>query len=415
MDNRGQPKTHYSQQNQTNKLQKVPPVILNNKKGKDVVQSTNSKATVGQADGLITLQSGSYQTTMTDKKQTYVMNEVPPSDKKTYNAEKIVGNGSFGVVFQATIAETGEVVAIKKVFQDNRYKNRELQILKEIRHPNVTTMRHAFYTQGDNAEEVFLNVVMDYMPETLYKICKYYRKLKQPTPNVLVKLYTYQMFRGLAYIHGMGICHRDIKPQNVLVDPANHSLKICDFGSAKKLQAGEANVSYICSRYYRAPELIFSATDYDSSIDVWSAGCLMAELMLQEPLFPGESGIDQLVEIIKILGTPTIEQVLEMNPTCQDFKFPQIKACPWSKVFKNKPDPIAIDLITKLLVYEPKKRPTAIQVLEHKYFDDLRNQQFKIPGCNLPDLFNFVVEEFSGGPYLREKLIPAWYKAQQKK
>jgi glycogen synthase kinase 3 beta len=91
------------------------------------------------------------------------------------------------------------------------------------------------------------------------------------------------------------------------VDPSSHILKLCDFGSAKKIQKGESNVSYICSRYYRAPELIFGATDYSAAIDVWSTGCVIAELLLGQPLFPGESGVDQLVEIIKVLGTPTRE------------------------------------------------------------------------------------------------------------
>jgi len=86
--------------------------------------------------------------------------------------------------------------------------------------------------------------------------------------------------RALAYIHALGICHRDIKPQNLLIDPSNHQLKLCDFGSAKRVVKGEVNVSYICSRYYRAPELIFGATDYDPMIDVWSAGCVIAELLL---------------------------------------------------------------------------------------------------------------------------------------
>jgi len=90
-----------------------------------------------------------------------------------------------------------------------------------------------------------------------------------------------------------------------LIDPAAHILKLCDFGSAKRVLKGEVNVSYICSRYYRAPELIFGATDYTNAIDVWSAGCVIAELLLGQPLFPGESGVDQLVEIIKVLGTPT--------------------------------------------------------------------------------------------------------------
>ena len=108
-------------------------------------------------------------------------------------------------------------------------------------------------------------------------------------------------------MHAKNICHRDIKPQNLLIDPKTHILKLCDFGSAKKIVAGESNVSYICSRYYRAPELIFGATNYSFSIDLWSMGCVLAEMLLGTPLFMAESGIDLLVEIIKILGTPTRE------------------------------------------------------------------------------------------------------------
>jgi glycogen synthase kinase 3 beta len=149
---------------------------------------------------------------------------------------------------------------------------------------------------------------------------------------LLIKLYVYQLIRALAFIHSFGFAHRDIKPQNLLVDPTSQVLKLCDFGSAKKLVKGEPNVAYICSRYYRAPELIFGATEYAPIIDVWSVGCVFAELLLGHPLFPGESGVDQLVEIIKILGTPTKEQILIMNPNYTEFKFPQIKQHPWHKV-----------------------------------------------------------------------------------
>lgn len=148
----------------------------------------------------------------------------------------------------------------------------------------------------------------------------------------LFQLYMYQLFRSLAYIHSLGICHRDIKPQNLLLDPETGILKLCDFGSAKHLVKGEPNVSYICSRYYRAPELIFGAIDYTTKIDVWSAGCVLAELLLGQPIFPGDSGVDQLVEIIKVLGTPTREQIREMNPNYTEFKFPQIKSHPWQQV-----------------------------------------------------------------------------------
>ena len=102
---------------------------------------------------------------------------------------------------------------------------------------------------------------MDFVPETLHKIIKYYsKKQKGNFPNILLKLYSYQLLRALGYIQSLGICHRDIKPTNILIDPRNHSLKMCDFGSAKKLVPGDTNISYICSRYYRAPELMFMAT-----------------------------------------------------------------------------------------------------------------------------------------------------------
>ena len=113
------------------------------------------------------------------------------------------------------------------------------------------------------------------------------------------------------------------------------------------LVKGEPNISYICSRYYRAPELIFGATDYTAAIDVWSVGCVMAELLLGQPLFPGESGVDQLVEIIKVLGTPTREEIHAMNPNYTEFKFPQIKAHPWTKVFSKRLPPDAVDLVRR--------------------------------------------------------------------
>ena len=113
---------------------------------------------------------------------------------------------------------------------------------------------------------MYLNLVLEYVPETVYRASRHYAKLKQPMPMLQVKLYMYQLLRSLAYIHSVGICHRDIKPQNLLLNPATGVLKLCDFGSAKILVAGEPNVSYICSRYYRAPELIFGATNYTTNI-----------------------------------------------------------------------------------------------------------------------------------------------------
>lgn len=331
----------------------------------------------------------------------------------TYTATQIIGSGSFGVVYQAVITETEEIVAIKKVFQDKRYKNRELQILKELNHPNVIKLRHFFYSQGDKPDELYLNCVMDYVPETLSRLIRQYNKQKLNVPLLLLKLYSYQMIKSLAYIHAIGICHRDIKPQNVLVDPNSHILKLCDFGSAKKLLKGEPNISYICSRYYRAPELIFGATEYSTAIDIWSTGCVIAEIVIGQPIFPGESASDQLVEIIKILGTPTKQQILEMNPEYNEFRFPIIKAYPWQKLFKNKNvNEDFIDFINKQLCYEPFQRWKPLRALGHKFFDELRDPNTKLPsGEPLPrSLFEFTAEEYNSDPKMCEKLIPDWFK-----
>lgn len=229
------------------------------------------------------------------------------SQEVSYTDTKVIGNGSFGVVYQAKLCDPPELVAIKKVLQDKRFKNRELQIMRKLEHQNIVKLKYFFYSSGEKVsvkkDEVYLNLVLEYVPETVYRVARHYSKNKQTIPILYIKLYMYQLFRSLAYIHSQGVCHRDIKPQNLLLDPESGVLKLCDFGSAKQLVRGEPNVSYICSRYYRAPELIFGATDYTSQIDVWSAGCVLAELLLGQPIFPGDSGVDQLVEIIKVLGT----------------------------------------------------------------------------------------------------------------
>ncbi|KAB5560710.1 hypothetical protein DKX38_005667 [Salix brachista] len=386
-----------------------------------------------------------------------------PKQTISYMAERVVGTGSFGVVFQAKCLETGETVAIKKVLQDRRYKNRELQLMRVMDHPNVISLKHCFFSTTNN-NELFLNLVMEYVPESMYRVLKHYSNAKQSMPLIYVKLYMYQIFRGLAYIHAVpGVCHRDLKPQNLLVDPLTHQVKLCDFGSAKVLFVfgilawfltrgdiiavtvyscafffnemyitlkmnvsrnidgmqvivadeclehseydvkvkGEANISYICSRFYRAPELIFGATEYTTSIDIWSAGCVLAELLLGQPLFPGENAVDQLVEIIKVLGTPTREEIRCMNPNYTDFRFPQIKAHPWHKVFHKRMPPEAIDLASRLLQYSPSLRCTALEACAHPFFDELREPNARLPnGRSLPSLFNFKQELNGASPEL---------------
>ncbi|KAJ9057432.1 glycogen synthase kinase 3 [Entomophthora muscae] len=327
----------------------------------------------------------------------------------SYTKTAAVGNGSFGVVYHAKISETGEEVAIKKVLQDKRFKNRELQIMRLIKHPNIVDLKYYFYNNGKKRDEIYLSLILEYMPETIYRASRNYVRARENMPLLLVKLYTYQILRSLIYIHGLGICHRDIKPQNVLLDSKSGVLKLCDFGSAKVLTHGEPNVAYICSRYYRAPELVFGATAYTTKIDVWSTGCVMAELMLGRPLFPGDTGLDQLIEIIKILGTPTHDQVLAMNPNYLEHRFPQIQPKPFSKIFTGYPGADeAFDLLSKMLVYDPKVRITAGEALVHPFFDELRNPETKLPtGQPLPELFDFTKQELSAEPELISKLIPS--------
>ncbi|CAL1399045.1 unnamed protein product [Linum trigynum] len=332
-----------------------------------------------------------------------------PKQTISYMAERVVGTGSFGVVYQAKCLETGESVAIKKVLQDKRYKNRELQIMRLLDHPNVVQIKHCFFSTTDK-EEVYLNLVLEYIAETVHRVSRHYSRMNhQHMPIIYVQLYTYQICRALNYLHNVvGVCHRDIKPQNLLVNPNTHQLKICDFGSAKKLVPGEPNISYICSRYYRAPELIFGATEYTTAIDMWSAGCVLAELLLGQPMFPGESGVDQLVEIIKVLGTPTREEIRCMNPNYTEFKFPQIKAHPWHKIFHKRMPNEAVDLVARLLQYSPNLRFTALEACAHPFFDDLRDPSACLPnGRALPPLFNFTAQELAGtSTELRERLIP---------
>jgi glycogen synthase kinase 3 beta len=332
----------------------------------------------------------------------------------SYIADRIIGNGSFGVVMQAVVAGSGETVAIKKVLQDKRFKNRELQIMKMLNHCNIVQLKNSFYTNGPKNDEVFLNLVLEFVPETVYRVARQYAKLKQPMPLIYVKLYIYQLCRALGYIHSLGICHRDIKPQNLLLDPTTGVLKLCDFGSAKILVKGETNVSYICSRYYRAPELIFGATNYTTAIDIWSMGCVLAELLLGQPLFPGDSGVDQLVEIIKVLGTPAREQIQSMNQNYTSFKFPEIKPHPWPKVFKGRPvPPESIDLISKVLQYTPSTRLKPLEVCAHPFFDELRDPNTRLPnGRPLPVLFNFAVEEQAAAKGLLKQLIPPFAMGQ---
>jgi len=241
----------------------------------------------------------------------------------------------------------------------------------------------------------------------LHRVLKHYNQMSQMMEHRYVRLYQYQLLRGLAYAHGKGIVHIDIKPQNLLLDGGSHTLKICDWGTARRMTLGGQAAAYACSRYYRAPELILGATSYTSAVDLWSAGCVFAEMLIGQPLFTGADGIKQLVEIIKVLGTPSALDLRAMNPNYPSYEFaPAVSPQPWERVLRGFAPREANELAEMLLKYDPAARLQPIQALMHRFFDALRIAE-------QPDhltLFNFLHGELDWCTQQeRERLIPRWY------
>ena len=315
----------------------------------------------------------------------------------------IIGQGAFGKVRLAIIKKTKEKVAIKKVFQDKRYKNRELPIMQELHHPNIVELKSYYCTKAENCsdDEFYLNCIMEYVPKTLSDLITYKRKNQTKFDSFTLKLFSYQMLKCIGYLHSLGICHRDIKPQNILIDPADNTLKLCDFGCAKHLVKTESNIAYICSRFYRPPELVIGATIYTTQVDVWSMGCVIAELVINMPIFAGKTATDQLLQIMKVLGTPTPEEIKAMNEKFKS-KLPHKEAKPWKEYFAGKTDDEQfIDLVAHLLVYDPTKRFSPYQALNHPFFDDLKKKDVKIP----KHLFEFKQCEIDFDKENIEKLL----------
>lgn len=290
---------------------------------------------------------------------------------------EIIGNGTFGIVCRAKDLDTNEIFAIKTVYQDEGHQNRELSIIKGLKHPNIVGLKRYFYTRNEIGEE-FLSLVLDYMPMSLDRVIKEAEKKKQTLPESFVRLAMYQFMRALEYLHGMGICHRDIKPHNLLVDLDAGIVKLCDFGCSKRLIEGEPNIQYICARYYRAPEIVFGWSHYTCAIDVWSAGCVMAEMISLNPLFPGKNSVDQLARIVKILGPPTKEELVAMGQDPQRYKLvtPRskeevVQSVQSALINTNLVSKDAFDFILEVLTYDPSIRLSALQSLSHAYFSSI--------------------------------------------
>uniref|UniRef100_A0A1I8GWD3 Protein kinase domain-containing protein n=2 Tax=Macrostomum lignano TaxID=282301 RepID=A0A1I8GWD3_9PLAT len=314
-----------------------------------------------------------------------------------------IASGTFGSVYRGRLSESGESVALKRVLQDPRYKNRELRTLYTLgEHENLVRLRYHYYCRGKmDPGKLYLHLVTELFPESLLDLLARYRKAETLPSMLKVRIFAYQLLRAINYMHSHRICHRDIKSPNVLVDESDCRLRLCDFGSAKELPlpgevaeggganaAAAAGVAYISSRYYRAPELLFGSTNYSCAIDLWSVGCVLAELCIGHCLFMANNSLDQLVAIIRVLGTPTKRDLLAMNPVYEKFPLPQVAPDPQLSFPIGTP-PELLDLLCRLLAYQPGSRLAPLRALAHPFFDELRQ---RLPSDKL-ELFNFSQQE----------------------
>jgi glycogen synthase kinase 3 beta len=308
------------------------------------------------------------------------------SSGSCYAPLKVLGTGAFGTVYSAK-APDGSIVAIKKVLQDPKYHNRELDILKLLNHKNCITLKGSFKAAGKKPGEVYLNLVMDFSPSTLHQYASEFRRSRQYPPIFYVKLYSFQMFAGLSYLHNLGVTHRDLKPENILINGQTGELKICDFGSAKMLRPSEESVAYIASRYYRAPELLLGATRYTSAIDIWAAGCVIAEVMSAGcPLFDGRTTADQWPAVVKTLGAPAPSD-LTAYPKNAIARAVGVQTRTLDAALPDHTPKDLRELLAAILVYDPAKRPTAAQLMQHRCFDDLFRPEQTMPnGSVIPPL-----------------------------
>jgi len=213
-----------------------------------------------------------------------------------------LGDGAYGEVMKARSLKTNEIVAIKKMKAlfptwEECLQLKELKSLKVLRHENIVQLKEVI---RDKAELYF---VFEYMESSLFLLMRKCNNI--PFPEVQIRAIMLQLFSGLAYMHKHGFFHRDIKPENLLW--TDGVLKIADLGQAREIRSRPPFTDYVSTRWYRSPELLLRATMYNSPIDLWACGCIMAELFLGKPLFAGSSEADQMCRICQILGTPTKE------------------------------------------------------------------------------------------------------------
>lgn len=295
-----------------------------------------------------------------------------------YRIEEVIGKGSYGVVCSAYDTHVGEKVAIKKIndifehVSDATRILREIKLLRLLRHPDIVEIKHILLPPS-RREFKDIYVVFELMESDLHQVIKANDDL---TPEHY-QFFLYQLLRGLKYIHTANVFHRDLKPKNILAN-ADCKLKICDFGLARVAFNDTPTAifwtDYVATRWYRAPELCGSFfSKYTPAIDIWSIGCIFAELLTGRPLFPGKNVVHQLDLMTDVLGTPSAEAIARIrNEKARRYlsSMRKKKPTPFSQKFPNA-DPLAMRLLEKMLAFEPKDRPSAEEALADPYFRGL--------------------------------------------
>jgi len=279
-----------------------------------------------------------------------------------------LGEGTYGKVYLALDQETNQRVALKKILLSSDEEGipctalREVALLKELsNHPNIVQLKDVCYFHS----KLFL--VFEYLEKDL----KTYINSVSSLPPPLIKHYLYQLLKGICHCHSHRVLHRDLKPQNLLIDSSG-ILKLADFGLSRSFCIPLRQYTHeVITLWYRPPEILLGQRNYSTPVDMWSIGCIFAEMVTKTPLFPGDSEIDQIFRIFRTLGTPT-EEIWEGVSQLAEFQssFPRHPPQPLYKIFPNM-ETHGLDLLSKMLNYEPSSRISAREALQHPYFNDL--------------------------------------------
>ena len=301
--------------------------------------------------------------------------EIPSS----YVVEKPIGHGAYGVVVKATDHSTRPpgVVAIKKIGKcfadlvDAKRIVREVRLLRHFNHENVIRITDILPPPSIEAfDDIY--IISEFMETDLHRVIY----SRQSLTDDHVKYFLYQILCGLKYIHSAEVLHRDLKPSNILLN-SNCDLKLCDFGLSRTTTMDDPGIltEYVVTRWYRAPEIMLSVQEYTKAIDVWSVGCIFAEMLKRKPLFPGSDYIEQLKLIAKFTGTPAREDLwFVTNPRAKRFMEGLPPSAPQDlrTKFGSVPD-VALELLQRMLMLDPSRRITVDEALEHSYMDTLHD------------------------------------------